>query len=257
MFDRHYSKSFDAELAAVRTRVLEMGGLVDSQLKQAVTAIVEGDLDLAETVIAADQAVNALEVEIDEECIRMIALRAPAAADLRLAITVIKTISDLERIGDEAERVARMVARPEAAGLHPQILAELQVIGDLVRTMLHDALDAFARNDPGQAFETTIQDQAVDARYRELNRLLIRIMEDDPGSIPPGVAALWAARALERIGDRCRNICEYVIYLVGGQDVRHTTVDEMRRAAGEARKRTGAAGADAEQTMKQQSKKGV
>ena len=230
-FDQHYSKSFNAELAEVRNRVLEMGGMVDSQLKKAIEALASQDVSLAEQVIEDDHKVNAMEVDLDEECTRIIALRAPAATDLRLAITVIKTITDLERIGDEAERVAKMVMHEDAVGIDSQIIIELQEMGDMVRAMLDQSLDAFARNDAEMAFATTEQDYAVDRRYQALTRQLTVHMSEDSSSVGSCIAALWVARALERIGDRSRNICEYVIYLVGGKDVRHTSVDKMREAA--------------------------
>ena len=230
-FDQHYSRSFNAELADVRNRVLEMGGLVDSQLKKAVEALASQDVSLAEQVIEDDHRVNAMEVELDEECTRIIALRAPAANDLRLAITVIKTITDLERIGDEAERVAKMVLHEDAVGIDPGVIIELQEMGDMVRTMLDQSLDAFARNDADMAFRTTERDYAVDRRYQALTRQLTVLMSEDSTRVGSCIAALWVARALERIGDRSRNIYEYVIYLVGGKDVRHTSVDKMRAAA--------------------------
>lgn len=230
-FDQHISRSFNAELADVRDKVLRMGGLVDEQLKNAVKALSGGDYELAEKVIENDHEVNAMEVEIDEECIRIIALRAPAAMDLRLVVTVIKTITDLERIGDEAERVARMTVEAEAGNLDQFTLGELEHMGDMVRRMLEQALDAFARNDAELALETTHLDKDVDRKYQALTRQLMTFMAQNGRNISSCLAALWAARALERIGDRSRNICEYVIYLVGGKDVRHTSLEKMAAAA--------------------------
>lgn len=215
----------------MRTQVLAMGGLVDQQLSNALTALAEDDIDLAQRVVDTDHAVNKYEVEIDEECTRIIALRSPAASDLRLAITVIKTITDLERMGDEAGRVAKMVLRPDNAGLESAFVDELQHMGRQVRSMLDQSLDAFARNDAALAYQTTEKDSEVDDRYQRLTTRLVDRMAEEPGSIPSCICALWAARALERIGDRSRNICEYVIYLVGGKDVRHTSPETMKSAA--------------------------
>ena len=230
-FDQHYSQSFNAELADVRSKVLQMGGLVDQQLKRAMQALVQQDVALAEQVAEDDHQVNAFEVEIDEECTRIIALRSPAAADLRLAISVIKTITDLERIGDEAERVAQRVLDKDGVGIDAVTLGELENMGDMVRSMLKQSLDAFAQNDPKLAYRTVKLDKKVDQKYAALTRQLTTFMAEDPKNIGPCLAALWAARALERIGDRSENICEYVIYLVGGKDVRHTTRAKMKAAA--------------------------
>ena len=230
-FDQHISRSFNAELAEVRNEVLRMGGLVDEQLKNAVKALSAGNYELAQEVIEKDHEVNALEVDIDEECTRIIALRAPAAMDLRLVVTVIKTITDLERIGDEAERVARMTVDAEAGNIDQITLGELEHMGDMVRQMLDQALDAFARNDAKLALETTKLDKDVDRKYQALTRQLMTFMAQDGRNISSCLAALWAARALERIGDRSRNICEYVIYLVGGKDVRHTSLEKMTAVA--------------------------
>lgn len=230
-FDQHYSQSFNAELSDVRSKVLQMGGLVDSQLQQAIRALVDQDVALAEQVAEDDHKVNAMEVEIDDEVQRIIALRSPAAADLRLAITVIKTITDLERIGDEAERVATRVLDKDAAGIDKMTLGELEHMGDMVREILTQSLDSFARSDAKLAYKTTKLDRKIDQKYSALTRQLTTFMAEDAKNIGPCLAALWAARALERIGDRSQNICEYVIYLVGGKDVRHTTVEKMKAAA--------------------------
>lgn len=228
-FDQHISASFNAELSKVRDRVLAMGGLVDEQLCKAIQALVQGDAKLVEEVRRGDHRVNAMEVEIDEECTRILALRAPAALDLRLVIAVIKTITDLERIGDEAERVAKMVTQGEATNIDSTVLDELEHMGSLVRNILEKALDAFARNDAQAALETSRLDAAIDRKYESVTRQLMTFMAQDTRTIPACLSALWAARALERIGDRSQNICEYVIYLVGGKDVRHTS-EETREA---------------------------
>lgn len=230
-FDKHISRAFNAELTEVRDKVLAMGGRVDEQIRKAVRALCEGDRELADAVISADYEVNAMEVDIDEECSRILALRAPTALDLRLVIAVIKTITDLERIGDEAERVARMTLEADTSQIDQMTLGELAHMGEMVRNMLEQALDAFARNDPRTALATSRLDADVDRKYQALTRQLITFMAQDARNIPACLSALWAARALERIGDRSCNICEYIIYLVGGKDVRHTSPEKMEAAA--------------------------
>jgi phosphate transport system protein len=225
----HISRQFNAELEEIRNRVLQMGGLVEQQIEQALIALVKGDTALGESVIRDDTKVNKLEVTIDEECSQIIARRQPAAGDLRLVVAVIKTITDLERIGDEAEKIARMAVRLAAEERPQNAYAELQTLGNHVRQMVHDALDAFARLDIEAALRVAREDIKIDQKYDGLMRQMITFMMEDPRTISRMLNMIWAARALERIGDHARNICEYIIYLVKGKDVRHTSLDQIEK----------------------------
>ena len=223
---QHISRQFNEELEDIRTKVLQMGGIVEEQLGRAVKALVEGDTKLAKQVVTDDYRVNALEVEIDEECTRIVARRQPAASDLRLVMAVIKTITDLERIGDEAKRVARMVEEELNGAMAEDVRHELEHMGNLVREMLRMILDAFARLDVESAVRVVKADNRVDVKYVSITRQLMTYMAQDPKSIPRILNILWAARAMERMGDRCGNIAEYIFYLVHGRDIRHTEVDD-------------------------------
>ena len=225
----HISHQYNAELEDIRSRVLAMGGLVEQQLAHALTALVESDIAMAELVISSDYKVNAMEVAIDEECTHIIARRQPTASDLRLIMAVIKTITDLERIGDEAERIGRMALQLSKVGTLKKQCMELENMGAQVKKILHDSLDAFARNDPQAALQVARSDLQIDRQYDSIMRQLITFMMEDPRSIPRALDVIWSARALERIGDRARNICEYVIYLVKGKDVRHTSLEQIEQ----------------------------
>jgi len=227
----HISQQFEGELQDIRTRVMTMGGLVEKQLGDALKSLSDINAELAEVVVTNDYKINALEVAIDEECTQILARRQPTAGDLRLVIAVIKTITDLERIGDEAERVARMSLHFAETGGEPKMLVGIHHLGDQVLLMLRGALDAFARMDTEAAFAVAKDDYKADRAYESILRELVTYMMEDPRSIPTVIDIMWSARALERIGDRARNICEYVIYLVKGKDVRHTSLEQVEAEA--------------------------
>lgn len=223
----HISRQFNEELEDLRTKVLAMGGFVEHQIENAVNALAENDVEKAEKVISQDYQVNAFEVAIDEECLKVLARRQPAASDLRLVVAVIKTITDLERIGDQAERVGRMAIQLSEVERPRSQYSELKHMGDQVRSMLRGALDAFARMDVEAALQVVRQDLDVDREYEGIMRQMITHMMEDPRNVKRTLDIMWSARALERIGDHSRNICEYVIYFVKGKDVRHISLDQM------------------------------
>lgn len=224
---QHISRRFNEELEGVRSQVLHMGGVVEAQLANALKALVNKETALAKEVTKADAVVNSLEVEIDEECARIVARRQPAATDLRLVIAVIKIISDLERMGDEAKRVAIMARSEMDDALDDELRADLQHMGDLVREMLRQVLDAFARTDVDTAVVVLKADKKVDRKYKKIIKQLIQRMAKDPQSVAVILNIMWAARSLERLGDRCLNIAEHVIYMVLGTDVRHIKLDDL------------------------------
>jgi len=223
----HISRRFNEELENVRSKVLHMGGIVEEQLANALRVLVNDESGLAREVMDADAIVNSLEVEIDEECTRIVALRQPAATDLRLIMTVSKTTNELERMGDEAKRVAKMSRKDMEGLLNDDVRAELTYMGDLVREMLRQVLDAFARTDVDTAVLVVKMDRKVDKKYKKITKQLIKLMIDDPDSIPAVMKIMWAVRSLERLGDRCQNIAEHTIYMVLGTDVRHIKLDDV------------------------------
>lgn len=228
IFTQHISRKFNDELENLRAQVSNMGGLVERQLAQAVEAIVSGDSELGLDVARRDVEVNQFEVQIDEESSRILATRAPAAADLRLIVAVIKAITDLERIGDEAQRIGMLAARLAAESQPRDRYDELKSLGEHVQEMVHDALDAFGRLDAVDALAVVEEDKYVDQEYEAIYRQCITLMMEDPRTIRRFMDVSWAARALERIGDHAKNISEYVIYLVQGKDIRHTEIEEVR-----------------------------
>ncbi len=226
----HISRQFDAELEAIRANVLQMGGLVESQIKSAVESLLSGDVALMTRVIEDDHRVNGMEVKIDEACSQVIARRQPTAGDLRLVMTVVKTITDLERIGDEAEKIARMAKLlSQKQGLALPRFHEISHAADIAVEMLRKSLDAFARLDVVMAAQVVRQDDQVDDEFRAIMRYLITFMMEDPRTISTSLEILFVAKAIERIGDHAKNMAEYVIYMVKGRDVRHITVDEIER----------------------------
>jgi phosphate transport system protein len=225
----HILSRYNAELEGVRAGVLQMGGLVEQQLQNGVKALYEGDSRLGEEVARFDHKVNAMEVSIDEDCSRILATRNPTASDLRLIVAVIKTITDLERIGDETEKLGNIAARLASMERPADRYREIKHLGESVTDMVHGALDAFARMDPDAALEVARKDRIADEEYEALQRQCITFMMEDPRAIRRALDVLWVARALERIGDHAKNICEYVIYMVLGKDVRHVAIEDVEK----------------------------
>lgn len=227
--NKHISGRFNTELENVRNHVLSMGGLVEQQLNSALDAVSQNDAVLAQKVRENDYKVNAMEVSIDEECTRIIARRQPAASDLRLVVAIAKTIADLERIGDEAKRIAK-VALDSFTKDQQDLLVNIENMGRQVSKMLHDVLDAFARMDVQCAFKVHKEDSKVDREYEAITRQIMTYMMEDPRSIPKIMDLVWSVRSLERIGDRCQNIAEYIIYFVNGKDIRHISQEDIEKS---------------------------
>ncbi|MDP2902165.1 MAG: phosphate signaling complex protein PhoU [Methylovulum sp.] len=222
----HISGQFDKELEEIRNKVLTMGGLVERQIELAVQAFTTGDMEMAELVIKQEHQVDALEVDIDLECTKILARRQPTAFDLRLVISAIRIIHEIERVGDKAERVAEMAIKLAGNGnKFPHY--ELEHMAELVKGMLHDALDAFARISIENVSAITERDTNVDREYDNILRQLITRMMEDPRNITRTLDVLWTVRALERIGDHACYICEHLVYMIKGEDVRHLTQQEL------------------------------
>ncbi len=221
----HISQQFNIELETIRTHLSEMGGMAQRQVNDAIQALIDADVEKAEQVVRADNKVNSMEMSIDEECVRILARRQPAASDLRLVIAVTKAITDLERIGDEATKIARQAMALNKDGHSPKGYVEVRHIGGHVSRMLQDALDSFARLDVETALTVVQTDRVVDMEYGTAMRELITFMIEDPRSITRVLNIMWSLRALERIGDHARNLAQYVIYLVNGEDVRHSNLE--------------------------------
>ena len=220
----HISHRYNDELEDLRNQVMEMGGLVERQLQDGLKALRKSDMTLAEKVASADDEVNAKEIQIDKRCTQILVRRQPAASDLRLVLAIIKTINDLERVGDEAEKLGRYAIHLHSKNAHIGDFTEIKHLGKHVRTMLSKTLDAFIRMDVQSAIATIQSDDEINEEFDAIMRQLTSKMMEDPRAIKETLRVLWAARALERIGDHAKNICEYVVYLVKGEDVRHTNL---------------------------------
>ncbi|MBK6866181.1 MAG: phosphate signaling complex protein PhoU [Ideonella sp.] len=230
MNDKHISTQFDAELSDISNRVLEMGGLVEAQVTQAVYALTHFSGEVAAQVLVQEERVNSMEVEIDRELSTIIARRQPTARDLRLLIAVSKTIANLERVGDEAARVARTVQRLVDAGVSSRLrlpVNDLAFESELAIAQMRKALDAFARLDTARALEVIRQDNAIDEEFDGLLRKLITYMMEDPRTISASIDLVFVAKAIERVGDHAKNIAEQIIYIVKGTDVRHNPIEAV------------------------------
>ncbi|WP_341937889.1 phosphate signaling complex protein PhoU [Marinimicrobium sp. C2-29] len=224
----HISQQYNLELDEIKTKLSEMGGLAQRQVNDAIQALIDADAETAERVVRDDEEVNAMEVDIDEECIHILARRQPAASDLRLVIAVTKAITDLERVGDEASKIARqaIALSQEGTALHGYV--EVRHIGGQVSRMLNDSLDAFARLDLDLALRVVQTDDNVDLEYASAMREMITFMMEDPRRISRALNIMWTLRSLERIGDHARNLAQYVVYLVKGADVRHESYNDIQ-----------------------------
>ena len=224
---QHISQQYNVELEEVRSHLLAMGGLVEKQVSDAVRAVIDADAGLARQVRTIDDQIDIMERGIDEECLRILARRQPAASDLRLIISISKSVIDLERIGDEASKIARRAIELTEDGEAPRGYVEVRHIGEQVRKMVHQALDAFARFDAELALSVAQYDKLIDREYKSALRELATYMMEDPRSISRVLRIIWVLRSLERVGDHARNIAELVIYLVQGTDVRHMGLKRM------------------------------
>ena len=228
MPEKHLSTQFDSELSAISTRVMELGGLVESQIRQAIYALSQFSVEVANQVTAGEVRVNAMEVDIDRELSNIIARRQPTAVDLRLLIAISKATANLERVGDEAEKIARMVRSIIDSGAPRSLPSlELRVSADMASGLLRKALDAFARLDTTAALAILKEDDLIDKEFDGFVRKLITYMMEDPRMISPSLDLLFLAKSIERIGDHAKNIAELIIYVVKGADVRHTTMEQI------------------------------
>lgn len=228
--DKHISRRFNEELEQVRTLVMNMGSLVEQQVNDGLNAVLTADTKLAQKVIERDQEVNSMELIIDEYCTQILARRQPAASDLRLIVSVIKSITDLERMGDEAVKFGKnaiKLAQGSFAEEDSRPLVELKYLGKHVSDTLNNALTAYAQMDVSVALDIIKNDHVIDEEFDNISRLLVTKMMENPREIKNALRVTWCARALERIGDHTTNLCEYIVYLVEGKDVRHTGVKQL------------------------------
>ncbi|MAX32282.1 phosphate uptake regulator, PhoU [Onishia taeanensis] len=228
---QHISRQFNHELEDLKNHLMAMGGLVEKQVQDAVIALIEGDSSLARQVSDQDRTVNDMQIKIDEECTRVLARRQPAASDLRLVMAVTRAVSDLERIGDEATKIARNALTLSESDNGKKGFVEVRHISERVRNMVRDSLTSFARFDIDLALKVVHEDEAVDSEYTTAMRSLMTFMMEDPRSITSVLSVMWVLRALERIGDHANNLAEYVIYLVKGLDIRHIDPDDLDEEA--------------------------
>jgi phosphate transport system protein len=234
MADKHLSSQFDTDLKALCSNLLEMGGMVETQIMDATRAFSEMNIDLCKEVIDREKAINTKEIEIDSACTELIARRQPTARDLRLVMAISKAITNLERAGDEAEKVAKRTRRIIRSGAEHKInVAEIIISGQLALKQLRQSLDAFARLDRDAAVEIVLDDRQIDEEFRAFVRKLTSYMTEDPQTISTGLDMLTIAKSIERIGDHAKNIAEFVIYVVGGDDVRHSPKSELQKRASE------------------------
>jgi phosphate transport system protein len=228
MPEKHLSTQFDSELTSVSSQVMEMGGLVESQIRQAIYSLAQFNMEAAEQVSAIEARVNSMEIEIDHALSSIIARRQPTARDLRLLIAISKTTANLERVGDEAEKIARMVRSIIQSGAPRSLPSlELRVAADLASGLLNKALDAFARLDVNAAVAILKEDDLIDQEFDGFVRKLVTYMMEDPRTISPSLDLLFLAKAIERIGDHSKNIAEFIIYVVKGEDVRHSSMEKI------------------------------
>ena len=226
-YKQHISAQYNAELEAVKNHLLEMGGMVEEQLDKALDCLLKRDSGSADGLIDADKTINRMEVDIDEGCSRILARRQPAASDLRLVLTISKVTTDLERIGDEATKIARLAVKLTEEVSSPSGFVEIRHLAVHVVQMLRDALDAFARLDVERAVNVVVTDRSADAEYASGIRSLVTFMMEDPRTIGGVLNEMWALRSLERVGDHACNIAEQVVYLASGQDVRHVETRQL------------------------------
>lgn len=228
---RHTLSQFDTELEDIREQVLQMGGLVESQIRQVMEALIHNDVALMDQVIENDLLVNGMDVSIDEKCVQIIARRQPAANDLRMIMTVIKTITDIERIGDEAKKIARIGKALSQRDHHqPLRYTEIRHASKVVLDMLFQSLDGFARQDTTNAMHVIRQDKLIDNEYHTVLRYLVTLMMEDPRTISSALDALFIAKSVERMGDHSKNIAENMLYMVEGRNARHLSADEINYA---------------------------
>lgn len=225
--NQHISNKFNEDLEGIKGQTMAMGGLVEKQVEDALAALINADSDLAELVLSREERVNSMEMAVDEECARILVKRQPAASDLRMVLAITKTVRDLERIGDEAKKIAKMAISLAEEGEHQHGYIEVRHIGATTKEMVNEALDALARFDVNSALQVVHKDRIVDQDYRTATREMITYMMEDPRSISRVMNIMWVLRALERIGDHAQNIAEYVFYLVKGKDMRHLGLEEL------------------------------